>query len=151
MKAGRRLLLISTALTCIGVPLGLNGAQSAVVSSEKAPHRTVEWETFFLSQYNYCDAHMIAELWNVSIDQAKVAIGSKIIARRDDMIEERLHESRLGGNYCSWADTGYTYDDAVDLARIWQLQSTDEAKAYIAKKLTYGLGDLVDQALKDAG
>ncbi len=126
-------LLLSTALTVVATP-----AQAA------------GFETFAASKYTYCDATLLSKLWKTSVYEAKVSIGDKIANGIQRNIGHLLAQSRAAGNACSWADTGYSYQDAEKLAKIWGLAQPYEAKNKVAAYLTNGQRNVVDRALRQS-
>lgn len=105
------------------------------------------YDAYAGSGYNYCDAKMVGLLWNQGVSDGKAIIGNKILNGIADNIPVILQESRAANNSCNWEDTGYDYDDAVALARIWNMGSVVDAKWTMALKMTDGNSYLIEQAL----
>ena len=105
-----------------------------------------ELETFFSSAYTYCDAKLVAGLWSISIEQAKVEIGQKIINGYGENVPGLLAAARES-NACGWEDTGHSYEDAVTLAGIWGLKDPYDAKLKVAQYYTNGESAIVLAAL----
>jgi hypothetical protein len=108
-------------------------------------------DVFSSSNYTYCDAKLVGELYGRDPWDAKAIIGQKILNGIGNNVPVILQESRAAGHRCDWDDTGYTYDDAVALARIWHLGDPDAAKASVAEFVTHGRGDVVQRALGRTG
>jgi hypothetical protein len=111
-----------------------------------APAHADAWDVFQSSHYIYCDAVLVSKLWKISVDNAKTQIGQKIINGIGDNVQLLLRESRSAGNRCAWEDTGYSYNDAAQLAQLWGV-GVQQAKAKIANYLTQGHSDTVNGAL----
>lgn len=130
-------LLLSTSI----VTLAANSPALAQYSEDQAIN------AFSQSQYYYCDAKLIADLWNVDIWQGKIGIGEKILMGIGENIPDALAMSRNDGNKCSWGETGFGYDDAVRIANLWDLGSVEEAKDKIEYMATNGATDQINLAL----
>lgn len=98
---------------------------------------------FFDSDYTYCDAKLIGQLWGLSIEQGKIEIGSKIYLGIQGNLPGLLAQSRANGSACTFEDTPLTYADAVDLASIWGLDTPWDAKLRAARLYTQGRSSLV--------
>ncbi|AMO72089.1 hypothetical protein AZE99_09745 [Sphingorhabdus sp. M41] len=105
------------------------------------------FDAYAWSGYNYCDAKMVGMLWNQDVTQGKAIIGNKILNGIGEDIPLILAESRAAYNRCNWEDTAYDYDDALAVARAWNLGSVADAKGTIAFKVTNGDSYMIEQAL----
>jgi hypothetical protein len=130
-------LLFTTALSTIALP----SPAFAQYSVDQA------FDAYAWSGYNFCDAKMVGMLWNQGVSEGKTIIGNKILNGISDDIPLILRDSRAANNACTWQDTGYDYDDAVALARIWNLGSVADAKWTVALKMTNGNSYFVERAL----
>ena len=130
----------------LALALLLTTSLTAAALGSASPARADAWDVFQSSRYNYCDAVLVSKLWSISVDAAKTQIGQKIINGIGDNVQLILRESREAGNRCAWVDTGYSYDDASQLAQLWGV-GVERAKAKIASYLTQGQGYVVDRAL----
>jgi hypothetical protein len=128
----RLALLLSTSLT-----MATLGAA--------APANADAFSVFSHSGYTYCDAKLLGEFWGISTLDAKTQIGQKITHGLGPNIPGIVRASRAG-HRCGWADTGYSYNDAVELSRVWGV-SVDGAKAKVANYVTYAQGNIVDRVL----
>lgn len=101
-------------------------------------------DTYSRSQYTYQDAELLAQLWNISVYEAKKVIGYKII----DGLEHLLPNKVGGDNKVSpegkaldaFDRCGYEYADAQLLAQLWGI-SVFEAKKAIGFKIIDGIED----------
>lgn len=84
-------------------------------------------------------------LWNKDVVGGKATIGQKILNGIGSDIPLLLKESRTALKKCEWGDTDESYDDALALARAWNIGSVSEAKWTIAIKMTDGYSDLLQQ------
>lgn len=122
-------LMLSTSLTLVSL---------------SEPASAMTWAS---SNYNYCDAKLVAATWGMSIDNAKVQIVQKLQQGGRRNVNAILKSSRAAGNRCDWEDTGYTYSDAQQLASIWGLSEPYQAKLKVAKYFTKGQSRIVKNVL----
>jgi hypothetical protein len=139
MKRFAAVLMLSSSLTLVAM------AEPAVARGGGA------MATYASSGYQYCDAKLIADLWGISVEQAKVQIGLKIQNGIGRNIPSVLRLSRQQGNTCEWEDTGYSYEDAQQLADLWGLDEPYNAKLKVARYVTNGQRYIVDRALGRGG
>jgi hypothetical protein len=106
-------------------------------------------QTFFQSQYTYCDAKMLAAVWGGDVYDNKLAIGGKLLNGPSGrtILEDALQQSRVAGNRCGWDDVGYSAAEAEKLATIWGISSV-EAQAKAAMLYTAGQNVDVERLLK---
>jgi hypothetical protein len=93
------------------------------------------------SSYSYCEARLLAPIWNKSISDAKVAMGRKIAANNLAALDEAVtnaytaaSESAAGGRVCPFEETQFTPADAAALGKIWGM-SLEKAKREIEAKI----------------
>jgi len=110
----------------------------------------------FLQQakYTYCDAKMIAGLWKQSAREAKSYIGSKLAMGSTRGIDRTLDDARAFAQKnrrarCTFREAGFSYQDAVALARLWSV-TTGEAKAISEEKIAFGNESIVRAQLREA-
>ncbi len=127
--------------------LMLSSALTLATASAEAANDPVG--AFLSSQYTYCDAKLVAGLWKISIDDAKAEIGRKIEGGYAGNIAPILQQARDASLTCEWADVPHGYDDAERLARVWNMDSVEDAKAKIAWLYTQGDSASVLNALAD--
>lgn len=126
-----------------GVAIAGGVSSVAIPMSAVAQTNDESLDAFQQSNFSYCDAVLIAKLWSMSADQAKVQIGFKILHGAHNLAVQRVFDSRQQGHRCTWIDMGFGYDDAVKLADAWGLD-TDQAKAKAERLGTTGHFDIVE-------
>jgi hypothetical protein len=116
-------------------------------------------QAYFKSDYNYDDAALIAGFWNMPVTDAKSLIGDKLLAGQHKNLDNLLTEATiaakngsvrtpgaddtsLDGAY-TFLKSGYTYNDAQELATAWGMSVT-EAKVFAGEKIMRGDGALLD-------
>lgn len=97
-----------------------------------------DYDAFFASRYNYCDAKLVGALYGQNAAGGKVIIGQKILNGIGANVPVVLRESRGDGNACDWEDTGLSYADAQVLAETWGFSDPYEAKLKAADLFTNG-------------
>lgn len=135
------------------IGLFLTTALSTVATSQPAFAIASEQQAFdvyFASQHTYCDAVLVARLWNIEVADAKIQIGEKILNGIGDNIPSVLQASRNQGNQCYWEQghLPYRYEDAETIAALWSLGSVSEAKSKMAMLATNGNQHWIDDALR---
>lgn len=102
--------------------------------------------TFDGSIYSYGDAELLAQLWSISIDEAKKVIGYKVIDGLEHLLPPELkHENKITVSdelkaFHAFVDGGYSFADAMVLADLWGV-SIEEAKTSIGYKVLDGIED----------
>jgi hypothetical protein len=96
-----------------------------------------DMDRYASSTYAYCDAVMLAKVWNQSTEEAKATIGRKLGWGNDRIIQGNLADARRQGGRCEFQDTEFDFDDAEALAALWQT-SIGEAKTALAEKVSLG-------------
>lgn len=109
---------------------------------------------FIQAGYRYCDAVLLGAAWSMPADDAKAAGGVKLAAGQKSTLDGELTAAREAarrgvGRACTFAESGYVFDDAAALARAWET-STADAKATIVQKVHWGSYDNIDQLLQQA-
>jgi hypothetical protein len=104
-------------------------------------------------RYTYCDARLLAAAWQIDVYSAKISIGTKLQNRNVAGLEQALGPARSAAiarrDTCSFAETGYSYEDAERLARSWGT-SVESAKARVSDMVLRGQNPAVRQMLGDA-
>jgi len=107
----------------------------------------------FLRQntYTYCDAKMLAGMWKKSVDDAKAFIGAKIQARSTEGLKDlfasaRANAKKVPSARCTFAEAGFTFEDAQKLAKLWGTNE-GQAKAAVEQKILAGAEASVRQQL----
>jgi len=117
-----------------------------------------ELEAYSSSEYNYCDAILLAYFWDSSVLESKARIGRKVIWEdggipylEQYLVDARTQALKESSPQCSFTDGGYSYDDAVALAEFWGDPSPWEAKERIARNLMLGNQNEIESALEKVG
>ena len=87
----------------------------------------VQVDLYFASEYGYCDARKVANVWNTDPFSAKAIIGGKIANGLTHLVDADI-ASTAGRVSCDWGELGLGWDQAVALANYWG-RSPGEAKA----------------------
>jgi hypothetical protein len=120
-------------------------APAAVTSS--APSQAEidkEVDAFLSSGYTYNDAHALAKLWNMpagDITAVKAEAGRRILAGQTLPIKPAPVETTSPEDQKAiekFFGTGYGYDDAAKLAKLWKLADAWAGKVAGGKKLLAG-------------
>lgn len=108
----------------------------------------VALNAFDKSDYSFADAELLAQLWNISILEAKKTIGFKINEGIEKFLPDdvRNHTAASNNALTSFDKSCYSYDDAELLAQLWGI-STFEAKKTIGFKVIDGLEHLLPDKL----
>ena len=121
------------------IPMVLALAWPALAHAE-SPQQ--EWDRYAASRYRYCDAKILSAHWRQSVEEAKYRIGRKIgwgdTRILSGMMATAREEAVLDpSRACTYDETGYSYKDAVKLAREWGV-SPLEAKSMVENKVMRG-------------
>jgi hypothetical protein len=132
-EAGRRLLA--------GETLPIPPHPNPNVYSQPAPDAAA-LQAFFDAGYVWDDAVQLAALWKMSDPSAaKVAAGQKLEAGQKLPIApkpENVAAAKEAAAVAKFFAAGYTYDDAVKLATLWNLKDAYAAKVAGGEKLLAG-------------
>ncbi len=99
-----------------------------------------EARAFYNAGYSYWDSVVLAWLWDSPSPQAaKVAAGAKLLDRvpvppSDDLTADVYAEAQA-----AFLAAGYTPEDGIYLAELWNLDSPGDAKAAVGAKLLEGI------------
>lgn len=114
------------------------------VGRAQAHNEAADFEAFFASDFNYCDAKVLAAAWSTDVSNAKTALGWKLRSGNGALAMSAMEDARraagTNGVTCQPFEAGYTYEDAVAVSQAWNI-SVREAKAAIGRKLVYGWTD----------
>ncbi len=124
-------------------------------SDDKLSADDSKWlDTFFASPYNYYDAELLAQLWNLgTVEEAKILIGAKILNGNENILPDKV---RAGSKASpdegtkmldKFFGSTYTYEDAALLAQLWNIDLV-EAKKTIGYKLFAGLERLLPDKIR---
>lgn len=130
------------------------------------------YNAFFMSEFDYWDARILADYWGVSLDRSKLDIGRKLVFSQRDgtlpLAKRNLYHYlyRAQSQYLRTVRPNnvstyrlylesYTYDDAVLLAKLWHNGRPSpnqifQAKYEIDQSLAYGNNELIQQSLQRA-
>jgi hypothetical protein len=112
------------------------------------PERQKQWDAYFQAGYDYDDAVRLAKMWNstVEIGMVKAEAGRRLLAGQtlpfaatpdapsSDDPDSPEQQKQLQAFFFA----GYTYDEAVKLAKLWKLSDPSDAKYLAGKKLLAG-------------
>ena len=106
-----------------------------------------QWQAYVNSQYSYDDAASLAEFWRQATPwDAKLKIGRLLLEDNEVAVQDALsnstkptplthHEEMEEQQWNAYAESVYTYDDAVLLAKFWEMDDELEAKYEIGRLL----------------
>ncbi|MGF1676457.1 MAG: hypothetical protein ACFCUV_22665 [Rivularia sp. (in: cyanobacteria)] len=175
MKCNLKILLLSLGLLVSSVST-INNV-NAQIANQTSPKKSLsveqnifikaatkqvkekEFKAFFNSKYDYWDARVLADYWGQSVSEAKARMGRKILWGKSDVaiLEQFLVDARIqalqkvqGSNPSleMYSNSGYNYNDAEKLAKLWGESSPWEAKIRIEKNLILGQREVIEQALQ---
>jgi hypothetical protein len=113
-----------------------------------------EWDAYASSGYSYWDAKILANFWGQNVGDAKSRIGRKMLwgAESKVYLEQQMVDARvkaLGSveQLELFGESGFSYDDAEALAKLWGDPSPWESKLRIETNLIMGNEDVVRNAL----
>lgn len=148
---------------CVGVPLiaggvawANEGSQRQAASSEQqapaasapdlgGPARAAFWD----AKYTYEQLLALAAEWKVDEFEAKVEAGKRILANDTSEINAIVGGAEHGAGPApvqAFFASGYSYDDAVDLAREWGT-GTYDAKVHASELIAAGQGSAIEALL----
>lgn len=126
---------------------------------DPSPWHPKGFKAYANSRYSYEDAELLAQLWNIPIEEAKQAIGHKIIHGIEDLLpkgvepDPKVHEPKADWDakaLDAFFNSQYTYDDAERLARLWGQADAYAGKKLIGAKILNGQEKLIPFLLKSA-
>ena len=111
-------------------------------SQSKSKTSTDPIDAFFAGGYDYCHALMVGNAYGKSSYETKIWLGNILLGNDKQLVELKLDYGRSEAQKdpnkaCRFGDTNFTYADAEKLGKMWKI-STDEAKATLANKYTWG-------------
>lgn len=121
--------------------------QAATVGTHVSPNKVDPAEkalkAYFKAGYDYDDAVRLAKIWHDSPYDAKILAGDKLLA--GDPLPIKHHKPGDGGQtprqireVDAFFNAGYTYGDAVKLAKLWHTADPYHAKLRGGQKLLDG-------------
>jgi hypothetical protein len=106
------------------------------------------WAAYFAAGYGYGDAVRLAALWHTdkNIGLVKAEAGRRLLAGEtlpirphpDPSVPATPDPDPAAAALRAFFDAGYVYDDAVELARLWNLSDPSDAKLAAGRKLEAG-------------
>ncbi|GAA0568906.1 hypothetical protein GCM10010172_61540 [Paractinoplanes ferrugineus] len=124
-----------------------SAAPSAIPSLSEADLEK-GWAAYFAAGYDYDDAVKLSELWHVKapIGNVKAEAGLRLLAGETlpfPATPNAPEPTRPAGPAAdkqldAFFGAGYTWDEAVRLAKIWHLSDPSDAKVMAGKKLLAG-------------
>ena len=130
-EAGRRLLAGET----LPIQPGPEDPATEPSSSPIDPQQTEQLNAFFGAGYSYDEAEQLAKIWKLADPyQAKIEGGKRLLAGETLPVEPNQESARVSAFF----NAGYTYTEAVKLAKIWKLKDATAAKAEAGKRLLAG-------------
>jgi hypothetical protein len=135
-----------------------SAAQPVVVQAAASAPRTSaptgaelkkDLAAYFAGGYDYQNAEALARIWNISIpkggslDQVKAEAGRRLLAGEKLPVEPNNEavepvDPKIQAEVDYFFKKGYTYDDAVHLAKIWKTKTPYDAKVEGGEKLLAG-------------
>ncbi|MEU4420689.1 hypothetical protein AB0F81_08690 [Actinoplanes sp. NPDC024001] len=134
-EAGRRLLA--------GETLPLRPLPEAEVSEEPIdPETNKRFDAFFNAGYTWDEAVKLAKLWKLDDPaDAKIEAGKRLLEGKKLPVKPEpanVAEAKKAQKANAFWEAGYDYKDAEQLAKLWKLDDTFEAKVMAGAKLLAG-------------
>ena len=134
-EAGRRLLA--------GEGLPIQPTPNPPETQEPVdPQVEARYAAYFNAGYDWDDAEKLAKLWKLDDpSEAKVEGGKRLLAGEDLPFKpdpKNVAAAKENQRYEAFFKAGYDYDDAVELAELWKLDSAGAAKIEGGKRLLAG-------------
>ncbi|WP_430782711.1 hypothetical protein [Actinoplanes sp. G11-F43] len=125
--AGHKLLAGET-LPVQPVPNSDSGGEAEPVD----PEAQKQISEYFYAGYGWEEAEKLAEIWNLADPgEAKYEAGKRLLAGEElpvKVSKEQAAEGKKSRGLDKFFEAGYDYEDAVELAGIWKLDSPYDAK-----------------------
>lgn len=115
------------------------------------------FQAYVDSNYDYNDAELLAQLWNIPVGEAKQVIGHKILHNIEDLLPSKVApDNKVDEPKVDWDskaldaffNSHFTYDDAERLSQLWNQPDAYAGKKLIGAKILSGNSKLIDQLLK---
>jgi hypothetical protein len=134
-EAGRRLLAGETLPIQPGPEVPSSGGAVD-------PKADAELRAYFAAGYDYNNAVQLAKIWKTADPyQAKIEGGKKLLAGETLPVKpspQNVQAAKEGAQIEAFFAAGYTYDDALKLAKLWKTADAYHAKVEGGKKLLAG-------------
>ncbi|MFG1606917.1 hypothetical protein [Actinoplanes sp. NPDC049265] len=99
-------------------------------------------DKYFAAGYGVSEAEKLGKIWKLKdIDDVKVKAGKELLAGRKLPVKastEGVQSAKEEAQVNAFFEKGYDVDDAVELAQLWKLPSTYDAKVAGGKKILSG-------------
>jgi len=149
-KLSRRKLLVTSA--------AFSATSAAGVMPVSAASGSEATDAFYRgSEFTFCDAKYLSNMWGKSIGESKVVAGEKILDFGLNYFRGQLNTARrIGlqkGIRCEFEDANnpeYSYSDVEKLARYWNSPSFGDAKLKIRAMLEQGMNKDIQSDLRKA-
>lgn len=133
-----------------------NQTYQVVRRAERLAQNTNEaLDVFFNSGYTYWDARVMANFWGQSVTDAKTGIGMKLMGGplskallSINLTEAREKAIRNADSLDLYSVSGFSYDDAAEIAEFWGDASPYDGKIRIEKNLVLGNADALRSFLR---
>ncbi|MCY1141246.1 hypothetical protein OWR29_24880 [Actinoplanes sp. Pm04-4] len=134
-EAGRRLLL--------GETLPIKPTPDAPVEERTiSPQDEARYSAFFNAGYTWTEAEKLAKIWKIKDpSDAKLEAGKRLLAGQELPVKptaEGVKEALTSKRVSKFFDAGYEIEDAVKLAKLWNLKDAWAAKIEGGKRLLAG-------------
>jgi hypothetical protein len=147
IDAGRKLIAGQT----LPIAPGSQPTTPTVATSSSDSASTADLNAYFAAGYTYEDALGLAQLWKISDPyQAKIDGGAKLLAgetlpfaagsQPTPAAESSANAAASASDDAvnKFFNSGYTYDDAVTLSKMWKIADTYQVKIDAGQKLLAG-------------
>ena len=133
-----------------------SGLQQPTSKSKYSP--AANFQAYVKSEYNYDDAVLLASLWSLGVPEAKNEIGYRVINDTEKTLPNKLRENDIDDKqhdrntefFKAYSQSGYDYDDAEKLAKLWSLSVID-AKHTIGAKIVNKITHLLPMGIDESG
>ena len=141
----------------LALPRGGSARQEVAVQAAAAQHSSAptgaelkkDLAAYFAGGYDYQNAEALAKIWNItipkggSLDQVKAEAGRRLLAGETLPVKPNGEaaepvDPKVQAEVDYFFKKGYTYDDAVQLAKIWKTKTPYDAKVEGGEKLLAG-------------
>ena len=97
------------------------------IAPSAASARAMKWSK---GDYLYCDAQLVAKLWNQPVSAAKSDISQKVLNGASAPLNMALQSARRefaaeADSLCQYYDHGYDYKDMKALGELWSVETWD--------------------------
>ena len=111
-------------------------------------------KAFFDFGYDYYDARVVSKFWGMDLVETKALMGQKLLWGGQSkaylyqvLLDARVKALASADELNLYRDSGYGYDDAEKLAKVWGDETPYQSKLRIERNLIMGQDDLIRWAL----